>query len=526
MVATLVRLRLQVLANNLRRSTWQLVATIIGGLYALGMLALLVAGCIALGVAAPVEVTTTIIVLGGAALTVGWTAFPVLLTGIEQTLDPSRLAQFPIPVRTLLVALTAVGVLGIPGIVTVVAGLATAAAWFRHPVAAAAAVVCSLLGVLIAIVGSRAVASASTGLQGSRRARELTGILILIPLILLGPIIVGLMQGVRSSIDVLPAVATALGWSPLGAAWAVPGAVAAGDAGGALLRLLIASGTLALLVLMWRAALSRALVSPARATTRAVASGRIGAFGWVPQTPAGAVAARCLSYWRRDPRYTRQLISVQLIPLLLWFYSSLNDSSALMLWVGPLTGFIFALALATDISYDGTAFATHLVAGVRGRADRLGRLGALASFAVPITVLFSIGGVALTGEWQHLPSILGLALGALLAGFGAVSISSARFVMPVPAAGDNPFKSAPGATFTTGLQIFVVWGVVLALLVPTAVLVILGFITGSAVFGWSALVVGVVVGLAALLVGVRVGGAVLDRSGPALLLQLRRLQGA
>ena len=114
----------------------------------------------------------------------------------------------------------------------------------------------------------------------------------------------------------------------------------------------------------------------------------------MPQTPAGAVAARCLIYWRRDPRYARQLIVVPLIPLLLWFYSSLNDAPDLMMWTGPLLAFTFALTLATDISYDGTAFATHLIDGVRGRDDRVGSLAAVSVFAVPLTL-----GVA-SGEWR------------------------------------------------------------------------------------------------------------------------------
>ena len=38
MVATLLRLRWRVLGNSLKRSRWQLVATIIGGLYGAGVL--------------------------------------------------------------------------------------------------------------------------------------------------------------------------------------------------------------------------------------------------------------------------------------------------------------------------------------------------------------------------------------------------------------------------------------------------------------------------------------------------------
>lgn len=525
MVATLIKLRLLVLANSLRRSTWQLVGTIIGGIYALGVLGLAVAGLVALGLFGSLELATTIIVLAGSAVVAGWLLFPLLLSGIDQTLEPARLAQYPVPLRTLLVGLTFAGLLGIPGIITSLAGLATVLAWVRHPGAAAAAVLSAIIGVLTAVIASRAVTAASVGLQSSRRAQEMGGLLVLIPVFLLGPILIGVMRGLETSADALPAVAGALGWSPFGAAWAVPAAVAAGDLVGALLRLLIALVTLAALIALWRHALARALVSPSSTSAPSVSRGALGVFGRVPQTPAGAVMARCLTYWRRDPRYARQLIIVPLVPLLLWFYSLITDAPDLVMWSGPLVGFTLALTLATDISYDGTAFATHVIDGVRGRDDRTGRVAALAVFAVPFTVVLAVVGVAIASQWHQLPALMGLSLGALLTGFGVVSVSSARFVMAVPEAGGNPFTSAPGASFTTGLQIFVVWGVVLALLVPTIVLATLALVVDP-LFGWGAIVAGLITGVTVMLVGIRSGGALLDRTGPTLLVQLRRLRGA
>ncbi|BDV30906.1 transporter [Microbacterium terricola] len=526
MVATLVRLRLLVLANSLRRSTWQLVATVVGGLYALGLLALAVVGLIALGAFGSRALTSTIIVLAGTAVTAGWVVFPLLLSGIDQTLEPARLAQFPLRMRTLLIALTLAGLVGIPGIVTSLAGLSTALAWVRMPAAAAAAVVCAAIGVVTAVVASRTVTAATAGLQSSRRVRELGGVLILIPLFLLGPILIGLIEGIENSAEALPAVATALGWTPVGAAWAVPGAIAAGDVGGAVLRLLIAVATLVVLVAVWRAGLARAMVSRSDASARPVSRGALGVFGRVPQTPAGAVMARCLTYWRRDPRYARQLIVVPLVPLLLWFYAVLTETADLVMWSGPLIGFTLALTLATDISYDGTAFATHVIDGVRGRDDRAGRVAALAVFAIPFTIVLAVVGVALGGAWAHLPALMGLSLGSLLTGFGVVSVSSARFVMAVPEAGGNPFRSAPGASLTTGLQIFVVWGIVLALLVPTIALVVADLFIGGALYGWAALGCGVVTGALVMVGGIRAGGALLDRTAPSLLVQLRRLRGA
>ncbi len=525
MVATLVKLRFLVLRNSLKRSTWQLVAVIIGAVYGLGVLGLAVLGLVALGFA-PVELASTILVLAGSALVLGWIVVPLVAFGVEQTLDPARLVVFPLSMRQLLLGLTVTGVLGVPGIITTLAALATVATWVREPAAAVAALVSSLVGVLICVVGSRTVAALSTSLQSNRRFRELGGVLVLIPLILIGPIFAFLSRGIADSTDALPALARALSWSPLGAPWSVPADIAIGDYGPAVLKFLISLATLAVLVLIWRRALAVALVTPPASGSRRVAKGKTGLFSVFPASPAGAIAARSLTYWRRDPRYARQLIIVPLVPILLWFYSNNFDSPVLLNLTGPIVAFFLSVAIYSDISYDGTAFATHLADGVRGRDDRIGRVTALAVIAVPLVVVATVVPVIVTGSWAVLPTLLGLSAAALLGGLGVASVSSSRIIIPVPQAGDNPFKSAPGASFTTALSGFAVWGVALLLTLPAVILAVLGLVLSSAVLGWLTLVVGIVLGVVFLVAGIRIGGDQLDRRGPELLARLRSLRSA
>lgn len=218
MVATLVKLRFLILFNTLKKSPWQIVATVFGGLYALGTLGVVVLGLIGLSFA-PIELARVIMVLAGAALVFGWTILPVLTSGIDQTVDHSRLVTFPIPLNTVLVGLAASGVLGIPGIVTSVAALATAATWWQHPLAAVAAIVCAAIGVLTCVVGSRMVVAIGSRSPSGRRVREAKTVLVIIPLILLGPIIAGLAQLLRGVQDVLPLLANIISWTPFGAVW-------------------------------------------------------------------------------------------------------------------------------------------------------------------------------------------------------------------------------------------------------------------------------------------------------------------
>ena len=76
MVAHLLRLKLTLLRNSVRRSPWQLVGLGIGILYALGLVALGITGLLFLRGADP-GVAQTVVVLGGAAALLGWAVVPV-----------------------------------------------------------------------------------------------------------------------------------------------------------------------------------------------------------------------------------------------------------------------------------------------------------------------------------------------------------------------------------------------------------------------------------------------------------------
>ncbi len=520
MVTTLVKLRFLLLFNSLRKSTWQLVAAILGALYGLGALGLAIAGLVALSFA-PIDLARTITTLAGAVLTVGWVLLPLVTAGIDQTVDPQRLATFPIPRDQLLVALLVSGVLGVPGIVTSLASIATAVTWWKFPLAAFAAIICAAIGVLICVAGSRMVTALASRVPSGRRSREARGALLIIPLILLGPILIGLGQLVRNFQSTLPDIATVVGWTPIAAIWAVPADVASGDFAAAGLKFLIGLATLVLVIVVWRAALSRALELPARASASSTPGTRgIGFFGVFPGTPWGAVAARALTYWLRDPRYAQSLIVVPLIPALIFFYVGATDATGLLNAVGPIVAVLLAMSIYTDVSYDNTAFALHLQKGVSGRDDRLGRVIALAVFAAPVSLLLTVGSVALTGTWHFLPGLLAITIGVLLTGFAVSSLISGAFIFPVPVPGESPFKSKPGGGFSLMLSTFASWAIMGVLILPELLLAVASF-AGFAWAGWVALVVAIVLGSVLLALGVRFGGQILDARGPELLSKLQ-----
>lgn len=519
MVAHLLRLKLALLRNSLRRKPMQLVGLAIGALYGLGILGFAIAGLIALGFA-DVGTAGTVVVLAGSAVLIGWLVVPVLAAGVDMTLDPLRFTTFAIPMRQLLAGLALSGFLGVPGAVTLLASLGTVGTWWHHPAAAGAALVCAPLAVLTCVVASRAITSASTNLAASRRFRDASALILFIPLMLLGPIISSLTAGIRNASEALPALARTLSWTPLGAPWSVPADLAAGNPGPAGLKFLIAVGTLALLAWAWKVSLAKALVTPPHTSGARRTGGRPGFFRFFPGTPTGAIAARCLTYWLRDPRYAGGLIVAPLVPLLVSFSALRTGSTLPLLFSGVLAALLLVWSISADISYDNTAFALHVATGVTGRQDRAGRAVAVTVLAVPLGLVYSVLGVAINGSWWMLPGVLGLTLGGVLSGLGLVSVFSARVIMNAPAPGDSPFKSKPGNNFGTVLLQLAGFAGLGALVLPELILVVVAVATGNALFSWLSLAVGLVLGTLFAWLGFRVGASVYDRRAPELLEQV------
>ncbi|MCB5272687.1 hypothetical protein BJG92_00189 [Arthrobacter sp. SO5] len=519
MVAHLLRLKLTLLRNGVRRSPWQLVGIGIGMLYALGLVALGVAGLLVLR-GADAGLAQTVVVLGGAAALLGWAVIPVAASAADLTLDPARFAASAVPMPQLLTGLALAGLIGIPGLATSLVALATVGTWSRSLPAAAGALIGAVLGVLSCIVLSRVVTTPTAGLASSRRFKDASAVVFLVPLVLMGPIVAGVAEGIASSGDFLTGLAGTLSWTPAGAAWSLGGELAAGSYGAAALKFLIALATLAGLTLCWKLLLERALVTPPYAGASKKRAGGLGFFALFPATPAGAVAARSLSYWIRDPRYAGSLVVVPLLPVLMLFQASQTGSYGVLLLTGPLTAFLLAWSISADVSYDSTAFALHLSTGVRGVHDRLGRAVACLAFALPVVLALSVLPFLFGADLTLLPGVLGLSLGVLFSGMGLSSVVSARYTVTVPLPGDSPFKKPPGNVAQTLAVQFGGMGVLLLLVLPEAALLVAQFITGNAAFGWINLLLGPVLGLALFAAGVRLGGKWLDARGPELLAQL------
>jgi len=523
-VALIVRLKWQLLRNGLRRSTPQLVGLILGGVYGLSVLVVVATGLITLRFAVPSAVARSVVIIGGSALTLGWAVFPVIAYGIDETLDPARFATFAVPRRQLVLGLLVSSLVSVPAAVTTILGLATVITWSRSVLAVLVAPAAAAVAVLTCVALSRLTSTAFSSMSQRRRGREMVPVLVLLLSVGFGVVGSSIMKRL-STPGLLPHVADVLGWTPLGLAWSAPADIVDGAIWTGLLRLFLAVVVLAAALLAWDFLLQGALENP-RGATGERALTRDAGLGWfarMPATPAGAVAARSITSWRRDPRYISSVALMLLLPLGLLLPSLSGGSNLWSLAMAPLAGFLLGWSMHNDIAYDGTAFWAHVATGVSGRADRVGRLAPTALAGSALLPGYATLGCALTGRWSLWPAVFGVGLGFLLTGFGVASVMSALQPYPVPGPGENPFGAPPGSSALTVVVQAVAGTAVFVLNLPLVVIGI-GALLGNAWMGWLCLGLAVVLGSAAMVLGTRWGARIYERRAPELLADLSRIR--
>lgn len=523
MVAALLRLRFRVLANTLSRNPLQLIAVIAGALSTLSLLIFVLLVLLRVS-REPAEAIQVVVVVGGSVVLLGWLILPLMFDGVDRTVDPVKLARFPLRTRQLMLAMFIVSFAWFPGVATTLAALGTAMSWMSHPLSAAIAAVSALVGVATCVVGSRLTTTAATTLLRGRGAARVGAIAVVFS-VLAVPLAAAALQNTSSGAATISgrigAAIEVLGWTPFGAVWSVAGRVALGDGAGAVGASVIALVTLGVLVVLWRLAIGASLQSRGESGVRSKGRRRLGALAFFPSTPTGATAARALIYWFRDARLTRQLILIPVLPALLIMWWLLFEVDAFAFAIGPIVAVVLPLSVFAGLSYDGTAFAAVMAAGVRGVHDRLGRSIALLIIGIPSTVLVQVAIAVVIGRVVDVPAMLALAVGTLLVAVGVVSVSSARIVVPVARAGRSPFAAEPGAATVSVVGSYVVTGATGILSLPFAAVAILALALPNQVLGWMSLAIALFWGIAAVIGGAFLGGRWLDAAAPTVLARLR-----
>lgn len=524
MVAHLVRLKLQLLRNGLRRSPAALVGLAVGAIYGGGLLALVVGALVVLRFQGDVALVRTAVTLGGAALVLAWAVVPVLVFGTDPTLDPGRFATFSVPERQLAVGLAAAGLIGLPGLATLLLVAATLVTWSRTVPGLVAAALGGAAGIATCVLVSRIITSAAAAALSTRRGRDVLAMAGFAALLSFGPV-VSLTGSRELSTDDLAGLTTAVGWSPLGWAWAAPGDLTQGRYVQGLVRLALAVLLALVLLRLWQRQLA-AMVRDPRGTSAAAEGGGhggLGLLGRLPGTPLGAVAARSALYWQRDPRLNFPAVITSLLPaglVLAWHF---GDSELALVGMPLVCAYLLGWGQHNDVGYDSTAFWLHVASGVDGTSDRVGRLFPSMALGAVLVPGYALAGSALGGRWDLLPATLGVGLALLLSGFAVASVASAVKQYPVPGPGESPFATPPGGAGITLLVQALVGMSVLVLALPALGLGALAWF-GQGWAAWGALALGPTLGAVVMVVGVRLGARLFEQRGPELLQDLVRVR--
>ncbi|HWL59420.1 MAG TPA: hypothetical protein VNQ48_00860 [Microbacteriaceae bacterium] len=514
MVASLLELRLRGVANRVLRprSRAEQVTSVLMGLAVIAV----VSGIVLLtgfGAETTSELRrTTFVAVGAVVVLAFWLVpFVVRTTG---GVEPRAFTAYPIPPRRLAVALAATAVVSGPALLLVLLLIANVVAWAAAgPGPALAAAGSGMLLLATAVLGSLvAAALASDGIVW----RNITGVVAVTIIAVLAPLLLLLDWSVLG-LTYLRRIAAALEWTPFGVAWSVPAEVALGEPGLAWLRVGVAVGVLAVLWFAWEGLVRYGATRRARAVDMR-AELRLGAFEVLPDTQSGVVAARSVTYWLRDPRYLVPLLMLPIIPagIVLAFWLA-GIPWEFMVWLPiPLVSLLIGWSVHNDVAADGTAFWLHVVASVRGRADRWGRILVPGVIGLVVAVGGGIASAALVDDDRLALPIVGLSICALLVGLGVGSAASALAPYPTVRPGDGPFQQPQGSSRGAGGKQIASLLIAVALCLPVVAAIVTAVAAGSGDFT-VAVATAFGLGVVVLVAGVELGALAMRRRAPELL---------
>ena len=532
MVANLLKLRFSLLKGSLSGSTARLVGFCFAMFFGFAITVGMALGLGAMrGVEPAPHRAVPVIMLSIAALL--WICMSIFAAGVDDSMDPGKFALFPLRARQLMPGMLAGALIDVEGVTFIPILIGFIWCWSTSVLSGIIAAISLTIGLLALMLTVRLISTALNSVLHSRRFRDLSFIVIVLAMSFMG-IAMQLVSAAftRSTPEQLQALTgrptQIIGWTPIGWAAAIPAAVDQGAWLGAALRFVFLLVMTALLWRGWEYFLDKALTSPLEAKSTSVG---VKATSWVdrifPDNARGAIAARSLRYWRRDPRHLVALAVLIIMPLLFIAPSMMQsenttgfDRLGSLAWAPVLFVWMIGPTCSSELSYDGSALATHIISGVRGRDDRLGRVYSILALVVPILIVWFVLGMALSQRWWLAPATLGCSIAIMLTGIGAASWISTIWNAPSPPPGSNPFAKGSGAGAATWLGFFATMILTFVPAIPAIIFAVMSATDHSVIYGLLSLACGVVLGGLMLWLGIYLGGRRLDKRWPELLKQV------
>ncbi|MGO9873621.1 MAG: hypothetical protein ACLPVY_07450 [Acidimicrobiia bacterium] len=469
MVGTFVRLKLRLLRNGLHVGQ----GAVLFAIGAVGASVLGLGGFVTLASARDNATAPDFAIVVFAFATLGWTVLPILGFGNDETLDPQRLATLPLSRRQLVTGVLAASVLGVAPVATLVA-LSGAFVGLANNVPSAVLIAIAVVETLmLCVVASRTLVALLVPVLRSRRGRDFT--ILAVTLLGLTPPLLEMFaaRGGHNFQQVVVETAHRVRLTPFAWGGSAAADAARGHYSGAVVLLAAVAALTGTLLWIWSRALERALTSsdaPATAPRAAGARPSAGliprALPFLPRNRVGAVAAKDLRYFARDPRRRAPLIGALIVPAVALFASLSHGPTRPA--STTLLGLVAVLPAAgltlNQFGLDGAALWSSVAAGNDPRSDLIGKNLASALVMVPLATVAACVCAAFTHGWAYLPLTLGLApaIFGVLLGVGDVMSVRVPYAMPDRR---NPLAFNPGqgcATLVAGFGALAIQAVLLA----------------------------------------------------------------
>ena len=563
MVATLISMNARMAFNDIMRKKWKIALYVILALHAApGLIAIFAAGHFVPMGFSPLHYISAALI-GCVVILLMWIIVPIFGFGLDSGIDPRRLSPILSPTPHLATALLVASMLGLPGIITTVVLLAPTVFFISTGqwMFALATVFLAPAGtygyVLVAKVCSSALATTVGASRGRRETMmTLSTIAFLMIVTPAGLYLNAIVQ--QANAEALTNIAQILAWVPILGAPSIPLLASAGMWGQLAVQVATTAAIFVGGTTLWKRMLTPMMIGRSNTISvdaeRALSEGRhliddtvvdtssmpvngdhnttgmtaVNLWTSLPiPTPVAAIAARTLNACLRDPRVSTSFASTLIFPCMIVAMRlmpvdsdtamTLSFSQTLLLAVMPM---MLAQMYSYLTSYDSTALWMHIVAGVSGRDDRLGRfLG-----PAPLTLVIAVVSITLVSFFGG--SVFGgpLALTAMFIAifgitFGVTSVFSAYVLTPVQPPGASPLATkGTGNQMVTLLSAFGTWIAVGIVATPLAVAVSM---SSGSVWHWVWLAVAVIVGIVVGIVGFVIGARAVDRRMPEMLATIR-----
>ena len=394
-----------------------------------------------------------------------WLILPLVVFGLDSTLDPATLALYPLRTRPLAVGLLAASATGAWPAATLIGLLGVTIGLARGPLGVLIALLAVLLQVLFCITLARFVTTGLAGMLRSRRGKDLA-VLLIIPIF---AVYEGFIQIVPKLTSEGALTAASFGgvdrwlrWTPPGLAVHAIWDASAGHPGTALLRLALLAGIIVVLGLLWIRSLSRAMVTTDTSTQSAV---RGSALPFARYGLRGTVAARFWIYQRREPVALMYWGITAVVTVVVGIRASLTpDWFGGLLASGAAGGAIVGAFHSNAIGMSGPGFGLEAAALNGRRALRAyfsGQNIAVGAIAVPLltAVCFGLAAVAkhpMDGFVAMAVGLAGIGAGLALANLFTVGVAypvEKRGGTPTPRAASGHNGEAVGSQLITLLGV-------------------------------------------------------------------------